>query len=256
MVVTGASSGIGRQIAVDFGHGHARLVLVGRDAARLARVAEAAREGGGEAQIVSADILDAAGREACVAAAASHLGRVDVLVHSAGVYRRAPLRETTSELLDFHLGANLRAPYLLTRAFLDLLEDGASVVFISSMAAVAGIPNTSAYAASKSAIEGVTRVLAAELAPSGIRVNAVAPGFTATPMNAKLREDPAVIARTLAATPMGRLSDPDDVAPAVQFLASDAARFVCGATLQVTGGYPNAFAAPSPSSRGDLSPQE
>lgn len=244
VLVTGASSGIGREVAIDFGRGGARLLLVGRDVSRLSEVADTVDGAGGTAVPIEADIATDEGRAAIVRASESELGALDALVHSAGVYRRIPFTDMTPELFDFHLDSNLRAPYLLTHACLPLMRDGASVVFLSSSAAGAGIPNTSAYAASKAALEAVTRVLAVELAPRGIRVNAVAPGFTATPMNERLRADPAIVEKTLAATPMGRLSDPDDVSPAVLFLSSDAARFVCGAVLPVTGGYPNAFGAP------------
>ncbi len=244
VLLTGASSGIGREIAVDMGRAGAHHVLVGRDPARLREVAEEVATAGGSAATVTADIVTADGRDAIVAAAETELGGIDVLVHSAGVYRRSPFEETTEDLLDFHLDANFRGPYLLTRACLPLLASGSSIVFLSSGAGSASIRNTSAYAASKAAISSLTGVLAVELAPRGIRVNAVAPGFVVTPMNEKLREDPSVVEFTLSITPLGRLSVPSDVSPAVMFLASDAARFVCGAVLPVTGGYPNAFAAP------------
>jgi NAD(P)-dependent dehydrogenase (short-subunit alcohol dehydrogenase family) len=126
---------------------------------------------------------------------------------------------------------------------LPLLATGSSITFLSSGAGIHNIRNTSAYAASKAAVNALTGVLAVELADLGIRVNAVAPGFTATPMNAELREDPAIAEFTISITPLGRLAQVNDIAPAIVFLASDAARFISGVILPVTGGYPNAFSA-------------
>ena len=116
-------------------------------------------------------------------------------------------------------------------------------IFLSSAAGATSIRNTAAYAASKAALNSLTGVLSLELAAEGIRVNAVSPGFTATPMNEGLRAVPETMAQIVAATPAGRIATVEEIAPAVVFLASDAARFVYGVVLRVDGGYPNAFAS-------------
>jgi NAD(P)-dependent dehydrogenase (short-subunit alcohol dehydrogenase family) len=250
-VVTGASSGIGREIAAAFGRAGAHLLLVGRNQTRLSEAAGEVRATGAAASAIAVDLTTETGPADVVAAAAAELGRIDVLVHSAGVYERAAFEETTLETLDWHWNVNLRAPFALTQAALPLLRAGSSVVFLSSVAGATSIPDTAAYAASKAGLNSLTGVLAVELAPRGIRVNAVSAGFTATPMNERLRAVPAVAGRIIASTPAGRFGSVDEIALAVVFLASDAARFVYGVVLPVDGGYPNAFASAPGAGHGD-----
>jgi NAD(P)-dependent dehydrogenase (short-subunit alcohol dehydrogenase family) len=232
-VVTGASSGIGAEIARALGGAGARVVLVGRDAARLAAVAADVAE----SHEVLSDVTDPAGPERVVSAALERFGRLDVLVHAAGVFLPTPFAETTDEILDRQWDVNVRAPFRLTRSAAEHLGEGSAVIFVSSIAGHVGFPNSSAYCASKGAVELLVKALSMELAPRGVRVNAVAPGNVHTRMNAHLFEDAEYEQAMLAATPAGRVGEVQDIAPAVVFLASPGSGYVHGASLLIDGGW-------------------
>jgi NAD(P)-dependent dehydrogenase (short-subunit alcohol dehydrogenase family) len=232
-VVTGASSGIGAEIARALGRAGARVVLVGRDEPRLATVAADVADG----HQVLADVTEPDGPDRVVSAALERFGRLDVLVHAAGVFLPTPFAETTDEILDQQWDVNVRAPYRLTRAAAGHLGEGSAVIFVSSIAGHVGFPNSSAYCASKGAVELLVKALSMELAPLGVRVNAVAPGNVHTKMNAHLFEDAEYERAMLAATPVGRVGKVEDIAPAVVFLASPASGYVHGASLLIDGGW-------------------
>lgn len=237
VVVTGASSGIGRGIAEAMGAEGAKVLLQGRDERRLADAAAAVDAAGGQSRTTTCELMSADGPARIVEAAVSGLGGIDVIVHSAGIFEPMPFAETPMESFDRQLHVNVRAPFELTQRALPHLQPGSAVIFISSLAGTVGFPQSGAYCASKGAVELLTRSLACELAPA-VRVACVAPGNTRTPMNAWQFEDSAEYEQSLVdQTPAGKIGDVDEIAPAVVFLASHGARFVHGATLLVDGGW-------------------
>ncbi len=164
---------------------------------------------------------------------------MDILVNNAGINQKKTFTEVTDEEFQQVILTNLTSVFVLSRevAKLMLLQKTGCIIHISSMAAKYGIPYVIAYTASKSAIEGMTKAMAVELSPQGIRVNCVAPGFIETNMSAKaLDDDPQRKQKVLSRTPMGKLGLPEDVAEAVYYLASDAAKYLTGVVLPVDGG--------------------
>jgi NAD(P)-dependent dehydrogenase (short-subunit alcohol dehydrogenase family) len=228
-IVTGASSGIGRAIAAELGAAGGDVLAVGRDEGRLGQV--------GATATLSIDITGDEAPQAVVAAALDAFGRVDAVVHSAALFEPSPFGEASPESFDRQWRTNVRAPFLITQAALPHLGPGSSIVFISSIAGHVGFPSSTAYCATKGAIELMTRSLAMELSPLGIRVNAIAPGNVHTPMNAELRAIPGYEDGCNAVTPAGRFGEPEEIAAAVLFFVSDAASYVHGASLLVDGGW-------------------
>jgi NAD(P)-dependent dehydrogenase (short-subunit alcohol dehydrogenase family) len=166
-------------------------------------------------------------------------GRIDVLVNNAGINMKKEFTEVTDDDFQKIILTNVTAIFSLSREVVKCMLErgGGAIINISSMASQYGIPKVIAYTASKSAIEGMTRAMAVELSPKGIRVNCVAPGFIATDMSARaLNNDPERKNKALSRTPMGVLGNPSDVGDAVLFLASDAARYITGVVLPVDGG--------------------
>ena len=235
-VVTGAAQGNGAAIARGMAAAGAAVALLDIDGDGAARVAA---EIGGDAISLAADVTDP---EALVEAAAvirARLGPVSALIANAGVIRRTPLDAPDfDEGWDAVFAVNVDGPRHTLRAFLDQLIEtkGAVVNLASIMSSVAG-PNMGAYAASKGAIAQFTRAAAHDLAPKGVRVNAIAPGVIATPMTEVTRANPEAIGRFIAHTPIGRVGEPEELVGPAIFLVSDAASYVTGAILPVDGGY-------------------
>jgi NAD(P)-dependent dehydrogenase (short-subunit alcohol dehydrogenase family) len=237
VVVTGASSGIGAQIARSMAGAGARVVLVGRDAGRLGAVREEVGRLGGEGHVVAADLERDEAAAEIVDASLAAWGRIDCLVHCAGLFLVAPADESL-ELLDRQWLVNVRAPFRLTLSALpELRRRNGAVIFLSSLAGRVGFPGASAYCATKGAIELMTRALAVEEAPNGVRVNAIAPGNIETPMNAHLMADPDYLRAMLEATPLGRNGRVEDIAPLAVLLASGHAGFMTGESVLVDGGW-------------------
>ncbi|MEA2331456.1 MAG: hypothetical protein QOH58_1594 [Thermoleophilaceae bacterium] len=239
-VVTGASSGIGAGAALTLAERGARVLAVGRDASRLAATVAEIRARGGEASSVAVDLTHHGAPQAVVEAARAKLGSIDLLVHSAGIYEPQPFETATAADFDRTWDINVRAPFRLTQAALPLLRSagGAGVIFVSSVSGRVGAAGDVAYCASKSAVDGLVRSLAVELAPDGIRVNGVAPGLIVTPMHDELLQDPAVVEGAMAATLPRRLGQVEDVAEAIAFLASPASKHIYGVVVPVDGGFP------------------
>jgi NAD(P)-dependent dehydrogenase (short-subunit alcohol dehydrogenase family) len=237
VVVTGATSGIGRAIAVAFGDAGARVLAVGRDPQRLASVGAALDDTRGEGRTLAVDLLEPAAADTVVAAAVDAFGAIDVMVPAAGVFRPQPFPETPLAALDEQFAVNVRAPFaLLQSALPELTRARGAAILISSISGIAGAANCTAYCATKGAVELLVKSLAVEVAPAGVRVNSVAPGNVRTAMNAHLFADAAYERAALDATPAGRIGEVEDITGAVLFLASSAAAYVNGATFVVDGG--------------------
>jgi NAD(P)-dependent dehydrogenase (short-subunit alcohol dehydrogenase family) len=238
VIVTGASSGIGAAIARAMAAEGASVILVARDPDGLAATERDIADAGGRAVSVAVDITTDAAPDRIVQDSLAAFGRLDVLVHNAGLFEPVPFEEATLDSLDRQWAVNVRAPFALTQAALPHLGPGSSVIVITSLAAKVGFPNSTAYCATKGAAELFVRSLATELAPRGIRVVALAPGNVHTRMNEeRYAAEPEYEQALIDRTPAGRIGEPDDIAPGVVFLASDGARFVYGATLPVDGGW-------------------
>ncbi len=239
-LVTGAGRGLGRGIARTLADAGAAVVCVARTRADLDSVVAEIEAEGGAASAFVADVAD----EAAVAAAVDHaegLGDLRVLVTAAGTNRPGRAAEYALEDWDLLFDVNVRATFLACRAVgASLLRRGVSgsIVTLSSQMGAVGYPGRAAYCATKHAVEGLTKALAVEWAPDGIRVNALAPTFVETPMTAGFLADPAFRAEILERRlPLGRLATVDDVADAARYLASDASASVTGHSLRVDGGW-------------------
>lgn len=236
-IVTGASSGIGAESARALAVAGARVVLVGRSDARLNAVQAEIEAASGTSAVVLEDVSADDAPDRIVAATLEAFGKVNILVHAAGIFLPASFPETTDDILDRQWLTNVRAPYRLTRSAEPHLGAGASVIFFSSICGYVGFPNATAYCATKGAVEMLVKSLSTEFAPRGIRVNAIAPGNVRTSMNAHLFEDTEYERQMLEATPAGRVGLVDDIAPAVVFLASPGADYIHGASLLIDGGW-------------------
>ncbi|MBV8925176.1 MAG: SDR family oxidoreductase [Bradyrhizobium sp.] len=236
-LVTGASRGIGRSAAVALAKAGAQvLVHYGRNAAEARSVVAQIKAEGGRAEAIGADLSDPQGAHRLASKVREIVGeRLDILVANAGVSKAATIEETTVEDFDALFAVNVRAPYFLVQQLLPILKEGSSVVFTSSLAAHAAVGNLSAYAATKGAVDTLVKHFAFILGAKGVRVNAVAPGVVETDMSNFARTD-AGREFTLSIQALKRVAQPDDIAGAIAFLASDAARWVSGDTLRVDGG--------------------
>ena len=236
-LVTGASRGIGRAAAIALAKAGAQvLVHYGSNAEEARAVVDEIKAAGGRAEALGSDLSDPQGAPKLAARVREIVGdRLDILVANAGISKAATIEETTIEDFDALYAVNVRAPYFLVQQVLPILKEGSSVIFTSSLAAHAVVGNLSAYAATKGAIDTLVKHFAFILGPRGVRVNAVAPGVVETDMSSFAKTD-AGRDFTLGMQALKRVAQPDDIAGAIAFLASDAARWVSGVTLRVDGG--------------------
>ena len=243
-LVTGASRGIGRATAFALAQAGARvLVHYGRSAQDAESVVAAIRSHGGRADAIKADLGTAAGAAQLAKEVRSIVGeRLDVLVLNAGISKAATIKDHTVEDFDNLFATNVRSPFFLVQQLVPVLGDGSNIIVISSIGshAVVGKPGVDspsilAYASTKGALETLVKNWAAILGPQGIRVNAVAPGVIDTDMS-NFAKTEAGREFTLGMQALKRIGQPEDVADVVAFLASDAARWITGASIPVDGG--------------------
>jgi NAD(P)-dependent dehydrogenase (short-subunit alcohol dehydrogenase family) len=229
-LVTGATSGIGRAVALQLARDGAEVVIHGRDAARGAQTVEEITAAGGKARFIAADLADAADVESL----ASEVGDVDILINNAGVALFGATAEFDVSAFDKMFASNVRAPFLLVAAFAPAMaaRGHGSIVSVSSMAGGVGLVGGAAYGATKASLEAMTRAWAVEYSASGVRVNAIAPGpvYTPTPSG------PEFITTLGETTPMRRASQPEEIAEVIAFLASPGASYITGTTVAADGG--------------------
>lgn len=235
-IVTGGAAGIGLAIAEKFVQHNIKTIIIGRDEVKLT---DAKTKLGALCVPVVFDLNNLPSIPKLVKQFIKQYERIDILVNNAGINLKKEFTEVTNE--EFHkiILTNVEAMFSLSREVVkNMIENkSGSIINISSMASQYGLPKVIAYTASKSAIEGMTRAMAVELSPKGIRVNCIAPGFIATDMSAKaLNNDKERKDKVMSRTPMGALGKPADIADAAVFLASDASKYITGVVLPVDGG--------------------
>lgn len=241
-VITGAATGIGRATAQAFaGHG-ASIVIADINDEDGSRTRSALADGGAEVFYEHCDVSDGASVESLMQSAADHMGGIDIIVNNAGVQRSGAITEFDEAEWDALMAVNPRSCFLGAKYGVPHLREsgGGAIVNVSSIAGLKGGPGMTAYSASKGAIVAFSKALAAELAPEGIRVNSVCPGWIDTPFNQPAidfmggpEQQKDMVASSV---PMGRQGTPDEIAPAIVFLASDGASYLTGQAVVIDGG--------------------
>ena len=235
-LVTGASRGFGKAIALALARAGADMVLLGRSESDLAEVAVTIRGFGREAEILICDLLHPPDLSELI----GRLGRIDILVNNSGMNIPEPFVTVTESHYDQIFGLNMRALFFLTQSVVDAMiasQVKGAIVNITSQMGHVGAANRTVYCAVKHAVEGFTKALAIEVAPHGIRVNSVAPTFVETEFTKRMFADESFRKSVLSKIPIGRLGRPEDIAPAVVFLCSDVAALITGSCVKVDGGW-------------------
>ena len=248
VVVTGASSGIGRAAAARFGRERAAVLAVGRKATALLEVAQDVERAGGRCVPFAADVTAADAPDAIVAEAVKIFGGLTTLVNAAGIFSAGAVEETGDAPWDALMDVNLRAPFRLLRAATPHLiasqrvatTPAASVVNVSSVTGLRAFPGIAGYCVSKAGLDQLTRCAALELAPHGVRVNAVNPGVVVTDLHRRAGFSDATYAafleRAKETHPLGRPGEPEEIADLIAFLASERAGWITGETISIDGG--------------------
>ena len=235
-IVTGGGSGIGLAIAKEFVENGIYTIVIGRDKQKLEKTKSSLGE---LCETISFDLGELALIPALVTEIYQKHGHIDILVNNAGINMKKEFAEVTDEEFQRIVHTNVFSVFSMSREVVKhMLPQGSGcIINISSMAAQYGIPKVIAYTASKTALDGMTRAMAVDLSPKGIRVNSIAPGFIATDMSAKaLDSEPERKQKVLSRTPMGYLGEPADIGKTALFLTSDAAKYITGVILPVDGG--------------------
>jgi NAD(P)-dependent dehydrogenase (short-subunit alcohol dehydrogenase family) len=241
-VVTGAGRGIGRAVALDLARRGASVACLGRNLANLEALAAEVESENVEALVVRVDVSDESDVARAAQVVLDRLGRCDILVNNAGIAYLEPIAETTLSSWNSVLATNLTAPFLCAKHLIAALSKSGrgSIVNLGSINGLVSMRGLASYCASKGGLHHLTREMALEFAPRGVRVNCVAPGFIRTDMFEQ-SHPPARQAQIAALHALGRVGEPEEVAAVVSFLCSDLASFVTGATLLVDGGLTTQF---------------
>jgi NAD(P)-dependent dehydrogenase (short-subunit alcohol dehydrogenase family) len=240
-IVTGASSGIGRATAILFCERGTKVVAVGRSEKDLRSLSDEIHATNGQIRTYLADIRETSQIQRLIDETIETFGRIDVLVNSAGIISNGSIETTTLEDWDKVMNVNLRAVFFLMQKCIPHLEKTkGNIVNVSSVAGTRAFPNVLAYCVSKAGVDQLTRCAALELAPKGIRVNAVNPGVVVTNLHRRAgmneEEYQEFLKRSKTTHPLGRVGEPREVAELIYFLASDKASWITGATYEIDGG--------------------
>jgi gluconate 5-dehydrogenase len=248
VLVSGGSRGIGRAIARGFAERGARVIITGRQQQTLEQTARDIGSDDNPVRAIVCDVADSRAIASLVDGVTAEFGRIDTLVNVAGVNRRKPAVEVTEEDYDFVVDINLKGAFLVAQAVgRQMIRQGSgSQIHIASLNTDRPLRNVLPYAVSKAGIGHMTRALALEWGPSGVRVNSLAPGFILTDLTEKLWSDPTLQAWGMANTPQRRLGRPEDMVGTALFLASPASAFLTGQILYVDGGFSAGWAWPIP----------
>ncbi len=234
VLITGGGTGIGKATAASFIEEGAKVIITGRRAFVLE---DAVKELGDSAQFIVGDVSQSGGPKALIDEVIRKNDRLDIVVNNAGTMTMSPVAETSDEEIERVFRINVFALLALSREALPhLIKTQGSIINISSTVSTAVMPGISVYGASKAAVDYITKVLATEAGPDGVRVNAVAPGMTSTDMLEKASPDGQMQEMMLGQTPLGRIGKPQDIATVIRLLASDDAGWVTGQVVQVSGG--------------------
>lgn len=241
VLVTGATSGIGRATALRFAREGATIFAVGRKAAALTDVAHAVELAGGRAVPLEADVTAASAPDTIAQTVGNRADRLDALVNAAGIIANGTIENTSDQAWDEMLDVNLRAPFRLMRVLTPMLIAArGSIVNVSSVTGLRAFPGVLAYCVSKAGVDQLTRCAALELAPHGVRVNAVNPGVTVTNLHRRSGVDEekyaAFLERSKTTHPLGRAGDPEEIAELICFLTSERAAWITGETISIDGG--------------------
>lgn len=236
-IVTGASRGIGRQVAIQLAQSGAKVAVnysLSRE--KAVEVVEAIEQFGGQAAAIQADVSKVSEVEALFAETLERFGRVDILVNNAGMMENHAIGDVTEEIFDRHFALNVKGTYFACQQAMKHMAQGGTIINFSTSVSGAMLPTYSVYAATKGAIEQLTRQLAKEFGPKDIVINCIAPGQVATELFLT-GKSPELIDSFRRMNAFGRLGEPEDIANALELLVSDKARWITGQTIRVNGGF-------------------
>lgn len=238
VLITGASKGIGRSLAIAFAEAGAHVVAAARDTKKLEALKSQIEGEGGVCSIVSLDVGDSRSRQVAFTHIEAVVGQLDVLINNAGVEHVTPSLEVSEEIWDAIIDVNLKGAFFCAQAAAKLMAaKGGSIINICSLTSVVGVPGALPYGSSKAGLVGMTMGLATEWAPLGIRVNGIGPGYFETDLTRPFYEGTVWKEEMVKKVPLGRLGDLNDLAGAALFLSSSAASYITGQVLYVDGGF-------------------